>query len=213
MVTTFNRSDLVSFGNYLLRTQNAREASIRKGFEDSGQDWEELDVIEQLKLIKHADIENWKAEKDKRTTRAKFIVDSVQVSQDGSQLITMSPVMEGAVENENFWKYTPSGNIGLGLSAECEATFEEGAAYYVDFKKAGPSTNRMVTVKVIEVLTDGDGCSVDFIDVNSNIEYCKYLPSIEMDGRLKVNHTYTFQVQAGSSIQDTFYKYFTEPLK
>ena len=135
MVTTFNRSDLVSFGNYLLRVQKTREASIRKGFELSGQDFTEEDIVEQLKLIKHADIENWKAEKDKRTTRAKFQVTSIEES-DGHQLVNMEAVISGSPENESFWKYTPSGNIQIGLSNEASSSFEEGAFYYVDFKKA-----------------------------------------------------------------------------
>ncbi len=59
MVTYFNRKDLVSFGSYLLsekrksRFQESFNNALKDGFKNP------LPVEEVLKLVQHADIENW----------------------------------------------------------------------------------------------------------------------------------------------------------
>jgi len=59
MVTYFNRKDLVSFGTYLLSEKRKSQhletfkTKVREGALNP------LPVEESLKLISHADIENW----------------------------------------------------------------------------------------------------------------------------------------------------------
>lgn len=130
MVTTFNQKDLGDFGRYLL--SGKREQRVRTTHEENGG----VPLGDRLREVYQSDIDNWKSEKDKIITRCKFFVDSIQVSDQGDKFITMNPVMEGSKENKEFWKYTPSGNIGIGLSNEAQCNFIEGGEYYVDFKKA-----------------------------------------------------------------------------
>lgn len=56
--------------------------------------------------------------------------------EDGSH-VTMVPVTGGSKENENFYKWTPSGAITLGtINETAAAQFIEGEEYYVTFEKA-----------------------------------------------------------------------------
>jgi hypothetical protein len=65
--------------------------------------------------------------------RAKFKCLSV----DGSQ-VKLEVVMSGSPENESFFKWTPSGQITLGIQNEAAVEqFKEGVEYYVDFTPAG----------------------------------------------------------------------------
>lgn len=61
MVTYFNRKDLVSFGTYLMseKRKSAHEAAFKEAKENG---LNPLPVSESLKIIKHADYENWVAE-------------------------------------------------------------------------------------------------------------------------------------------------------
>lgn len=52
MVTYFNKKDLVSFGNYLLSDERKNRF---KQNNESG-----VPVEDRLKMVHHADIENWK---------------------------------------------------------------------------------------------------------------------------------------------------------
>lgn len=70
-------------------------------------------------------------------TRAKFRCDAVTVTQDGITAF-LSPVTHGSVENEQFYRYTPRGQIEIGVvNATTAALFEPGREYYVDFTPAG----------------------------------------------------------------------------
>ena len=65
MVTYFNRKDLVSFGSYLLSEK--RKAKFQQSFVEaisSGMQ-NPLSVEESLRMVHHADIENWIHENQK----------------------------------------------------------------------------------------------------------------------------------------------------
>lgn len=94
--------------------------------------------------------------------RAKFIVNSYETSlqrgiketprEDGKQrswnnpddvetvecrTVKLSAVADGSEDNKKFFRYTPSGNISIGiLNPEAWKGFELGAEYYVDFTPA-----------------------------------------------------------------------------
>ena len=135
MVTTFNKSDLVSFGNYLLRTQKEREQSLRNSNDLKEEPLQEEDLREFFKLISHADIDNWKAEQDKRTTRLKFECVFID-RQQGSTNVSFEAVIDGSPENKSFWKYTPAGSLNFSVTDEVDIPFREGANYYLDIKFA-----------------------------------------------------------------------------
>lgn len=74
--------------------------------------------------------------------RAKFRVTQVlrnggpDAREGGS--VTLYPVVGGSAENDQFYKYTPAGNINLStINDDALAQFEEGAEFYVDFTPAG----------------------------------------------------------------------------
>ena len=71
------------------------------------------------------------------TVRAKFTVYRIaQVSADGYEIVLV-PVTSGSKENEEFYKYTPSGEIKLmTVNVEAAKQFEYGKPYYIDFTKA-----------------------------------------------------------------------------
>lgn len=65
--------------------------------------------------------------------RAKFKVLSVTELESGSE-VKLTPVTCGSAENENFFKYTPYGEISLGLlSKDAAKEYSPGAEVYVDF--------------------------------------------------------------------------------
>lgn len=73
------------------------------------------------------------------TVRAKFRVNSVTEQEGGLKSIILSPVTQGSKENESFFKWTPSGNIHLGvLNPAASEQFTPGQEFYVDFTKANP---------------------------------------------------------------------------
>lgn len=59
MVTYFNRKDLVSFGSYLLSEK--RKAMFEESFKEAIRSGMKnpLPVEESLKMVYHADVENW----------------------------------------------------------------------------------------------------------------------------------------------------------
>lgn len=70
------------------------------------------------------------------TTRAKFKCTVVEHNLTG-KVITLQPVVSGSVENESFYRYTPCGEIKLGVVNDAAAAqFVPGAEYYVDFVPA-----------------------------------------------------------------------------
>jgi len=68
--------------------------------------------------------------------RAKFKCDSKEKSGDGFQL-HFSAVTTGSVENDSFFKWTPSGQLSMGtINETAAAEFEVGKEYYLDFSPA-----------------------------------------------------------------------------
>lgn len=73
--------------------------------------------------------------------RSKFKCESKTITADGAT-VKLSPVIGGSKENENFFKYTPYGNIEIGVLNDSAkgfsvaAEFEPGKEYFVDFSKA-----------------------------------------------------------------------------
>ena len=64
--------------------------------------------------------------------RAKFQVISVTNLEAGSE-VKLVPVTGGSVENEEFFKYTPYGEINIGLlNKEAVKEFSPGAEVYID---------------------------------------------------------------------------------
>ncbi len=73
------------------------------------------------------------------TVRCKFRCDTVSPQgADGSvQEVTLSAVVGGSLENEAFFKWTPSGFIRFGtVNAAAAKQFEPGKVYHVDFMAA-----------------------------------------------------------------------------
>jgi hypothetical protein len=67
------------------------------------------------------------------STRAKFVCIS-NTEQNG---IHLAAVTCGSKENENFFKYTPYGEIHMNvLNDEATKEFKVGKEYYVDFSPA-----------------------------------------------------------------------------
>ncbi len=77
------------------------------------------------------------------SVRAKFVLNSYETSmQQGEELRTLklSAVYDGSPENKEFFKWTPSGQISLGiLNKKAWEQFELGKEYYVDFTSATPA--------------------------------------------------------------------------
>lgn len=77
--------------------------------------------------------------------RAKFKVMSVQVNHDGGIAVRAKPVYnDGTDENEQFWKFTPSGELTLHLSKDAparpsfhgpDADLAPGAVFYLDMMR------------------------------------------------------------------------------
>lgn len=71
------------------------------------------------------------------TVRAKFVCESV-TNFEHSKSVQLRAVTSGSEENKSFSKYTPIGNITIGIDNETDAAdlFEPGKEYYLDFSKA-----------------------------------------------------------------------------
>lgn len=68
--------------------------------------------------------------------RAKFRVKQVNCFEHGNE-VSLEPVTSGSDENENFFHYTPYGEIKMGiLDPQTALTFKPGAEMYVDFSPA-----------------------------------------------------------------------------
>ena len=56
---------------------------------------------------------------------------------DGGGTVRLSPVVNGSAENEQFYKYTPGGNLILStINQAAFDQFEVGKEYYVDVSLA-----------------------------------------------------------------------------
>jgi hypothetical protein len=68
--------------------------------------------------------------------RAKFQVASVTFSENGAE-VKLVPVVNGSEENQKFFKWTPYGEIKLGLvNKEQAEAMKPGKAFYIDFTPA-----------------------------------------------------------------------------
>ena len=68
--------------------------------------------------------------------RAKFKVEEVTQNTQGHS-VRLTPVTSGSPENEQFFKWTPWGDIKIGtINAEAAAQFKPGQQFYVDFTPA-----------------------------------------------------------------------------
>lgn len=71
------------------------------------------------------------------SVRAKFKVASVTEQEGGLKTATLHPVTTGSPENEQFFKWTPSGQIQLGtINPKAAEKFVPGKQFYVDFVEA-----------------------------------------------------------------------------
>jgi hypothetical protein len=71
-----------------------------------------------------------------KVVRAKFKVQSTATTESGT-FATLVPVISGSKENEEFFKYTPSGEIKIGtINPEAAKQFVPGKLFYVDFTEA-----------------------------------------------------------------------------
>ena len=68
------------------------------------------------------------------SVRAKMKCESVTAANDGvGGSVQLSPVISGSAENEQFYKYTPGGQLLLGtINQAAFDQFEQGKEYYVD---------------------------------------------------------------------------------
>ena len=77
------------------------------------------------------------------SVRAKFTVSSIEASLSGGtemKTVKLTPVFSGSEENKQFFKWTPSGRIELGvLNGDAAKAFNLGQEFYVDFTPASPS--------------------------------------------------------------------------
>lgn len=70
------------------------------------------------------------------TVRAKFSCIQIEDEYGGSSVV-FEPVRSGSEENREFFKYTPSGSIKLGvIGSSVSRQFQVGRDYYVDFTAA-----------------------------------------------------------------------------
>lgn len=68
------------------------------------------------------------------SVRAKFKVQSVTEAEGGLKSATLSPVTSGSKENEEFYKWTPGGQITLStMNPVAAAHFVPGRVFYIDF--------------------------------------------------------------------------------
>jgi hypothetical protein len=69
-------------------------------------------------------------------TRCKFKCESVSYYESGSSII-LKPVIQGSLENQDFYRYTPAGELKLELvRTEATKQFIPGREYYIDITPA-----------------------------------------------------------------------------
>jgi len=72
-------------------------------------------------------------------TRCKFVCNSYTVSGSGENRIksfSFMPVYSGSPENEEFFKWTPGGDLSLSV-VNPDVEFEPDKEYYIDIIEAG----------------------------------------------------------------------------
>jgi hypothetical protein len=74
------------------------------------------------------------------SVRAKFLVTEKKENHSTPEsvfTITMNPVTSGSPENDQFYKYTPGGQLVLSvLNPDAAAALEVGKQYYIDITPA-----------------------------------------------------------------------------
>ena len=86
------------------------------------------------------------------SVRAKFKVHMKNDTEGSGTTVYLVPVVGGSSENEQFYKYTPGGQIQLStINDDAAAEFEIGKEYYVDFTlaEAAPVEEPVVTEPVV----------------------------------------------------------------
>lgn len=86
------------------------------------------------------------------SVRAKFKVHMKNDTEGSGTTVYLVPVVGGSSENEQFYKYTPGGQIQLStINDGAAAEFEVGKEYYVDFllAEAAPVEEPVVTEPVV----------------------------------------------------------------
>lgn len=69
-------------------------------------------------------------------TRCKFKCDSKTQYANGAS-VKLSPVTSGSPENEQFYKWTPSGTFEIGtINDDAAAQFIPGKSYFIDISIA-----------------------------------------------------------------------------
>lgn len=69
--------------------------------------------------------------------RAKFVVAEKTETAAGSFSVRLTPVISGSKENEEFYKWTPGGQIQLStINSLAAEKLKVGKEYYVDFTEA-----------------------------------------------------------------------------
>lgn len=83
--------------------------------------------------------------------RAKFVVESYETRKSNTRdpqseelrSIKMIAVSDGSEENKRFFRWTPNGQINIGiLNPEAWKQLELGKSYYVDFTEAPDATTQ-----------------------------------------------------------------------
>lgn len=70
------------------------------------------------------------------SVRAKFLCHEKTQTEHGHQ-VKLRPVHDGSDENKAFYRWTPGGEISLGLmNPPAAEAFSVGVEYYVDFTPA-----------------------------------------------------------------------------
>lgn len=72
-------------------------------------------------------------------TRAKFVcIEKILIDDlEKTGFVRLQAVTYGSEENQQFFKFTPSGDIRMNvLNPDAMANFEQGKEYYVDFTPA-----------------------------------------------------------------------------
>lgn len=70
------------------------------------------------------------------TVRCKFVCQSILLDQNGGK-VTLTPVTTGSEENDIFFKWTPFGELTMGIvKDELVKQFVPGQSYYIDLTPA-----------------------------------------------------------------------------
>lgn len=72
--------------------------------------------------------------------RCKFKCIRISENSGGAFEVAFVPVTSGSQENENFWRWTPGGELRLsGIKKEVAAAFKVDQDYYLDLTPAPPA--------------------------------------------------------------------------